>query len=349
MLIELASHNPDLKRLLERGYALRKDGAHLVVRRVPYLDHAGELQTGAFVAKLEFVDRNRVTQDNHQVWFAGSTPYGLDGKPVPNMGESVGTLELSKADILVERRFSNKPSEGFADFFAKIEHYMNLVGGPAIAKYGVNPFTFEIDPDETPDSVFLYHDTLSSRAEIGDLSAKLADDVVAVIGLGGTGSYLVDFLAKTPIRELRGFDHDAYYVHNAFRSPGRLLDEELGLPKADVLQGRYTSFRKGILLKDAYLDRSTAPQLDGVTFAFVSVDKGSARKEIFDILAERRIPFIDVGMGLDRKRVRCRARSEPPTTRSKRLRLSGTWASPKSLTTPRMSTGLRSKSPNLMR
>jgi tRNA A37 threonylcarbamoyladenosine dehydratase len=48
------------------------------------------------------------------------------------------------------------------------------------------------------DSVFKLHDTLTSRAEIGDLAAVFKDEVVAIIGLGGTGSYLLDFMAKTP-------------------------------------------------------------------------------------------------------------------------------------------------------
>ena len=42
--------------------------------------------------------------------------------------------------------------------------------------------------------------------------------------------------------------------------------------------------------------------MDGVTFAFVCVDKGSSRSGIFDLLISKGIPFIDVGMGLDRKR-----------------------------------------------
>jgi hypothetical protein len=32
------------------------------------------------------------------------------------------------------------------------------------------------------------------------------------------------------------------------------------------------------------------------------VDKGSSRSQIFDLLIAKKIPFIDVGMGLDRKR-----------------------------------------------
>ncbi len=38
-----------------------------------------------------------------------------------------------------------------------------------------------------------------------------------------------------------------------------------------------------------------------MTFAFVCVDKGSARAEIFELLISLGIPFIDVGMGLNRK------------------------------------------------
>ena len=48
---------------------------------------------------------------------------------------------------------------------------------------------------------------------------------MAVIGLGGTGSYLIDFLVKTPVKEIRAFDPDRFFVHNAFRSPGRLTSK----------------------------------------------------------------------------------------------------------------------------
>lgn len=39
-----------------------------------------------------------------------------------------------------------------------------------------------------------------------------------------------------------------------------------------------------------------------MTFAFVCVDKGPARAAIFDLLIARNIPFIDVGMGLSRRK-----------------------------------------------
>src|SRR5688572_8733568 len=112
MLQTLVSHNDDIRRLVEKGYAVAFDNTnHLVVRDIPYLDQQGELQVGAFVTKLEFVDQKRVKQQDHQVFFAGSVPYGLDGKPVPNLAGGPCSVALSNAskDVSVQRSFSNKP------------------------------------------------------------------------------------------------------------------------------------------------------------------------------------------------------------------------------------------------
>jgi molybdopterin/thiamine biosynthesis adenylyltransferase len=301
VLIELANHNDDIRLLLEKGYALRVDGAHLVVRDIPYLDSEQALQLGAIVTKLEFIDKVRVKQDDHQVFFAGSAPYGLNGQPIPNLAGGPTTITLSRTDVVVQRSFSNKPVGGFANFFDKVEHYVWLISGPATALHGANPFTFRVDTDVTAGSVFKLHDTLTSRAEIGDLAALFKDEVIAIIGLGGTGCYVLDFMVRTPVKEVRGFDGDTYHVHNAFRSPGRLDEADLGQGKADVCRLRYDNFREGLVLRPKYIDHSSAADLEGVTFAFVCVDKGSARSEIFDLLIRLGIPFIDVGMGLNRK------------------------------------------------
>ncbi|UFW92245.1 hypothetical protein BjapCC829_49960 (plasmid) [Bradyrhizobium barranii] len=108
--------------------------------------------------------------------------------------------------------------------------------------------------------------------------------------------YVLDFMVRTPVREVRGFDADLFYVHNAFRAPGRLQQDELGRPKADVHRDRYDNFRHGLSLKQKYIDAACPEELDGVTFAFVCVDKGSSRAAIFDLLLSKKIPFIDVGM-----------------------------------------------------
>lgn len=306
MFHELVSRNEDLKRLVDKGYAVGFDSGHLVVRDVPYLDHEKKLQIGAFVTKLEFVDKTQVKQQDHQVFFCGSPPHNTDGTPIPNLGGGPAQVALKDTTLIVQRSFSNKPvsGSGFPDFFAKIESYTTVISGPAQQLHpGTTPFTFKVDKEVTTGSVFKFHDTLTSRAEIGDLAKRLGDDVVAIIGLGGTGAYLLDFMVKAAVKEIRAFDGDAFHVHNAYRSPGRLLDDgELGKAKAEVYAQRYANFREGLRVESKFIDGSSVNELDGVTFAFVCVDKGAARKEIFDLLLAKKIPFIDVGMGLNRKR-----------------------------------------------
>ncbi|UIJ46243.1 ThiF family adenylyltransferase [Sphingomonas cannabina] len=305
MFRKLVSHNPDLGRLVERGYAVAFDSNCLIVRDIPYLDREGDLQWGAIVAKLVFVDHERVQQDDHQVYFAGTHPHQLDGTPIRNLGGGATTIQLTAAcaDVVVQRSFSNKPKATgkFEDFFEKIESYVSVIAGPAMAKFDANPYTFRCREEIAPDTIFKFQDTLTSRAQIGDLNEGFAEEVVAVIGLGGTGAYLLDLLVKTPVPEIRGFDGDGFHVHNAFRSPGRLDGTELGLKKVEVYEGRYENFRHGLRLEATYIDEGSADAFAGVTFAFVCVDKGSARAAIFELLVSLGIPFIDVGMGLKRK------------------------------------------------
>lgn len=302
MLTALANHNEDIKRLLDKGYALQVDSAHLVVQDIPYLNDQGQLCFGAIVCKLVFIDQHKVQQQNHQVFFSGTSPHGLDGKPIPNLAERSAKIALVGNEYVVRCSFSNKPKSAFPDFFAKVEHYVALISGPAIDKFGVTPLTYRADLSDGPPSVFKFQDTLTSRAEIGDLVASFKDEVVALIGLGGTGSYLLDLLVKTPFKEIRAFDNDHYHVHNAYRSPGKLDEGDLGKTKAEVFLHRYDNFRDGLTVQAEFIDADSVHLLEGVTFAFVCVDKGSSRSQIFDVLMSLGIPFIDVGLGLDRKR-----------------------------------------------
>ena len=103
------------------------------------------------------------------------------------------------------------------------------------------------------------------------------------------------------MKEIRGFDMDSFHVHNVFRSPGKMDEEELGKRKAEVYQKRYENFRLGVKLTSKKILSDSMEELQDVTFAFICVDKGSSRSEIIDVLIRMQIPFIDVGMGLDRK------------------------------------------------
>src|SRR5262245_62107563 len=75
MFHELVSHNDDIRRLLEKGYAVALDSLnYLVVRDIPYLDQDRKLRWGAIVSKVVDAGQNRLVQDDHQVFFAGGHP-----------------------------------------------------------------------------------------------------------------------------------------------------------------------------------------------------------------------------------------------------------------------------------
>jgi len=309
MLHRLANHNDDIRRLLEKGYAISFDSNYLVIRDVPYLDENKALKTGAIVSKLVFVDLDHVTLEDHAIFFCGSHPHEVDGTPIKNLGGGETTLALLATDIKVERSFSNKPLRpdtyeyrAFIDLFEKIESYVGIISAPALELYpDAKVLTFR-SVDANAESVFKFNDTLTSRAEIGELALKFKEDVIAVIGLGGTGSYILDFLVKTPVKEIRGFDADHFHVHNAFRSPGKIEENEFGKRKAEIYKSRYEGFRHGLNIHPRYILADSGKDLEGATFAFVCVDKGTSRAAIFDLLVEMRIPFIDVGMGLHKNR-----------------------------------------------
>jgi hypothetical protein len=307
---KLVSHNDDIRRLVEKGYAVGFDSEYLIVRDVPYLDANRTYQLGAIVTKIVFTDNDHIRQDDHQIFFAGSHPHNMDGSQIANLAGGPTTLALSAeaSDVVVQRSFSNKPRVngqlvGFDNFFDKIESYVGIISGPAMAMYPgrKEPLTYRTVEKVAEGSIFKIHDTMTSRAEISGLSAKFHDEVVAIIGLGGTGAYTLDFLAKTPVKEIRGFDRDPFHVHNAFRSPGRFEHDEFNLSKAEMYQARYDNLRHGLKLEAKFIDASCAADFEGVTFAFVCVDKGNSRAGIFDLLITLGIPFIDVGMGLNRK------------------------------------------------
>ena len=77
----------------------------------------------------------------------------------------------------------------------------------------------------------------------GDPLFAEAGERVAIVGLGGTGSYVLDFVAKTPVQEIHLFDGDEFLTHNAFRAPGAASLEALRRKpkKVDYLAAIYSN------------------------------------------------------------------------------------------------------------
>lgn len=291
----------EIKRLIEKNYSLSISDAHLVVNDVFYLDSEGALKKGRLAAPL-----NQPTPDtvgapvNHQMYWSGDTPYYIDGTPIPQLGTG-GPIEMRIGNTTYVRHLSNKPPEGFSTYELLVEHYVALLSGPAQEKCHVTPQTgavYDVPADSSPFKVL---DTFSARAEILDINARIAEDKIAIIGLGGTGAYVLDFLVKAPVKSIDAYDFDVFKVHNGFRSPGEVPFDQFGKPKVDLYRRKYEPFRHQINFHQKRVGCQDAELFDGITFAFVCIDDGESRAEVCGLLNQLGITFIDVGMGVEKE------------------------------------------------
>jgi ThiF family len=132
------------------------------------------------------------------------------------------------------------------------------------------------------------------------VTEKLKIGRVAIVGLGGTGSYVLDFIAKTPVREIHLFDRDVFLQHNAFRGPGAPSIEQLQAQPVKVQHwaDEYGKMHRHIVPHPYDLDAANAHELAGMDFVFLCIDRGTAKPVLIETLENLGIPFIDVGMGI---------------------------------------------------
>ncbi len=297
---KLFALNGDLKALREEGYFVQIKGGFLVMRDVPYVDAQRQVRRGTLISSLTLAGEQTRPPDTHVVHFDGDFPCDSAGRPLDQI-RLAGAQAVLGGGLTARHSFSSKPEGGYRDYHHKMSTYASILCGPATAlEPGASPRTFTAPQDEER-SPFNYTDTASGRAGIGALAERLSSERVAIVGLGGTGAYVLDFVAKTPVREIRLFDGDELLQHNAFRAPGAAsLDELRDAPlKVDYLKGIYSHMHRGIVAHPVFLDAGKMGLLDGVTFAFICIDDGPAKRVLVDWLEAMDLPFIDVGMGLE--------------------------------------------------
>lgn len=301
MSAALFSLNQDLKRLREDGYFMQIKGGFLVMREVPYANAQREVKMGTLISSLCLSGNVTQKPEPHTVHFDGEFPCNADGTPIQGISAGSAPVDLG-GGLTAQHMFSSKPGpEGYRDYHQKMATYATIIAGPAVVlKPGMSPRVFR-QPDAEEDCVFNYMETASGRVGIGALTARLESERVAIVGVGGTGSYVLDQVAKTPVREIRLVDSDDFLQHNAFRAPGApSIDTLRDMPKkVDYFAGIYSKMHRHIVPHAVQLDASTVHLLEGVTFAFLCMDAGEPKRLAVQKLEDEGIPFVDVGMGLE--------------------------------------------------
>lgn len=301
MSSSLINRNADLKRLRDEGFDIEVRGGHLLVHAVPYLNANREISRGTLITDLALAGEvTQAASGTHVIYFVGDHPCNLDGTEISQIKHSSGNFPLVEG-FVARHSFSNKPSTGYADYHHKVARYVDIISAPAKAlDSAVSANAFVPTRSESDSSVFVYTDTASSRAGIEAASTKLARKV-AVVGLGGTGSYVLDLIAKTPAVEIHLFDGDKYLQHNAFRSPGAASLQALEAQpnKATYFQSVYASMHRKIVAHPVFITEDNVDVLRGSDVVFLCVDKGTVRRLVLERLAGSQTALIDVGLGVE--------------------------------------------------
>ncbi len=299
---QLINRSLDLQRLRNEGYDLEVRSNYLLVKNVPYVNSAKEIKFGILVSDLSLAGDVTTTPGNHVAYFVGEHPCNRDGSEMVKIKHQSVPQQLGE-NLVVHHSFSSKPPSGsYKDYYEKMTTYVAIISSPAQSiDPTVTARTFPVIlPEAAEESVFNYIDTASSRAGINVVARKLEQKKIAIVGLGGTGSYVLDMVAKTPVKEIHLYDGDKYLQHNAFRSPGAPSVDELRelLHKVTYFADRYSKMRRGVIPHAYYVDDSNIDQLQGMDFVFLCLDNGRAKKVIIESLEANNTPFIDVGMGM---------------------------------------------------
>jgi hypothetical protein len=300
---ELISHSPDLKRLRDEGYEVATIGAYVLVGSIPYVSHVSEsieIAKGTLVAPLALTGDRTATPPDHVIHFDGDYPCMVDGSVITSMTNASNPANPVEG-VSWQHSFSNKPPEGFSNYYDKFMNYIRIITAEAEAiDPDVDARTFTVIETVEPESPFHYLDTNSSRAEIDLLSARFEGMKVAIIGVGGTGSYVLDLVAKTSVGEIHIFDADRYLSHNAFRSPGAPSLAELNRTPTKVayMAAKYDMMHKHIVPHQHFVEGEHLVELNEMDFVFICIDDGEAKKAIIDHLLANSVSCIDTGIGL---------------------------------------------------
>ncbi|GAA1000261.1 ThiF family adenylyltransferase [Subtercola frigoramans] len=284
-----------IARLVADGYDLVLRSGHLIIRRLPYLAPSGLRRDGQLVLPVTILEGVLTDATDHRIWFDGEEPRDENGGPLATLDpHDFGVGE--RAEFMMSFK---PPSGAYAGLHDKIRQYAHILRNPA---WQIDPTvaditdgSYQVVPDDLP---LVYPDTNTTRAGLITLNNLFRGHTIAIVGVGGTGSYILDQAAKTWVDRIILIDGDRLETHNAYRAPGAVAIEVLAAQpnKAEYFAAEYGRMHTGITAHPVALAEGNLHLLEGATFVFLAAADAEARPAIMRWLRDRGVPFIDVGM-----------------------------------------------------
>ena len=249
----------------------------------------------------------RVTIDQKQdgrVYLASSEAIGnfLDGD-----GETWSNISIKKGS-------QGNPEDDASAMDVVHRYAKQIVGAVWESKESESGFVAKRGPFKIPN-------TFEARAAIGPVQDRIRDQRIGIIGLGGTGAYVLDLMVKMPVAEIHLLDWDVMEWHNFMRAPGAPTCDEIEAtgkersPKVEYYCAKYSPLRHGVHFHKVRLEEPTMfgefMTMYPLDFAFVCIDQRkddeSPRQDgVYCALSKASVPFVDSGIsiGVEERAVR---------------------------------------------
>ena len=293
------------------GFEVEEESGVVRAVRVPCLFVDGVLGTCTVETSYDPATGrpdNRIGGDVHAVKVTidgecNGRVYHADGTPI---GNHVGGDGKTWSNISIKRGAPSRPEPDETAHDLLHRYAKHLVGAVSAAGYSEPAALAMPDPFHIPN-------TFEARAAIAPVQDRIRGQRVAIIGLGGTGAYLLDLIAKTPVSEIHLLDSDHVEWHTFKRAPGAPTAEEIelvrtgSLLKVDYYHSKYSAFRDGIYPHPCRVDSPSkfAEFLSDhpIDYAFVCIDQltegdSSRQDDVYRAVSEAGVPFIDSGVSI---------------------------------------------------
>jgi len=298
---KLLNRNEVLKKFVNDGLHISISPPYLVINDVPYVKKDCNIGYGKIVSQMVLSGDTVNKPTTHVVYFSGEFPCDQFGKEIERLRHQ--TLNQDIANIKVFYSFSNKNERWNHNEYEKIMNYIHIITAPVYELNStVTPYNYHL-PETTeldPSYPFRYIDTNSSRNGTEGMNNLFSNQKIGIIGIGGTGSYILDLVSKTQVMNIHLYDGDKFNTHNAFRAPGAASVEELNcnMFKTDYFKNIYQNMHNGIISHHYMLDQNNLNELSELDFVFIAIDANQTKKSILEYLIHNKIPFIDSGISV---------------------------------------------------